>query len=151
MYSLLHLSLSLCSYSLSCKPLIFCLDLILQSKFNRRRGFSKRPTAVIFAATVINFFFSSLNTGNQVAGSIVLLRKALMIILDVDYPPLEKPKLINNALRNTNIVSMWVSTVPVSIRLSLLDPVSIHTRWRYCSAISLSFGGLGSFSKIDSG
>jgi len=54
----------------------------------------------MFIATVINFILSSLNTGTQVAGFIGLIRNAL--ILDIDYPLLEKPELINNALRNVN-------------------------------------------------
>ena len=38
-----------------------------------------------------------------------------------------------------------------SIKLSLSNPGFIHVRWRYYSAISSSFGGLGSSSKIDGG
>ena len=105
----------------------------------------------MFVATVINFLLSSLTTGNYVAGLIVYIRKSLMIILDIDYPLSEKLELVHNALRNLNLVSYWASTLPVSAKLSLLDPVFIHVRWRSWSAISLSFGGLGPFSQIDGG
>ena len=120
------------------------------SKFDRRRGFSTRATAAMFITTIINFLLFSLNTGTEVAGFIVLIRKGLMIILDIDYPSSEKPELVNNALRNVNLVGSWAGTLPVSIKLWILDPVSIHTVWRYCSVISLSFGGLGPSSQINS-
>jgi len=103
----------------------------------------------MFAMTVINFLLSSLNAGNQVAGFVVFIRKAL--ILDIDYPLSEKPRLVNNVLQKVNMVNIWAGTLPVSIKLSLSDPVSIHARWRYCSAISLLFGGLGPSSQINSG
>jgi len=71
----------------------------------------------MFAATVINFLLSSLDIGDEVAGFIVLTRKAL--ILDIDYPLLAKPELVNNALRNENIVNAWSENLPVSGNLSL--------------------------------
>jgi len=75
----------------------------------------------MFTATVINFLVSSLRTGTQVALFIVLIRKAL--ILDTDYPLSEKRGTVNKALRNTNIVvRLWVTNIPVSIKLSLSDP-----------------------------
>ena len=149
MYSSLHPSLSLCSFSPSCKPLIY-LSRSDPSKFDRRRGFSTRVTAAMFIATVINFLLFSLRTGTEVAGFIVFIRKGLMIILDIDYPLSEKRELVNNALRNVNLVGSWSETLPVSIKLLILDSVSIHTVWRYFSVISLSFGGPGPSSQINS-
>ena len=118
-------------------------------KFDRRRGFSNRATAAIFVATVINFLLLSLFTGSQVAMFVVSIRKTL--ILDIDHPLSERPELVNNALRNANLASVWALTIPVSIKLSPPNPASIHARWRCCSVISLLFGGLGPSSEIDSG
>ena len=97
------------------------------SKFDRRRGFSTRAMAAMFIATVINFLLFSLGTGTEVAGVIVFIRKGLTIILDIDYPLSEKPELVNNALRNGNLVVFWAETLPVSIKLLILDSVSVHT------------------------
>ena len=84
-------------------------------------------TAAMFVATVINFLLSSLDTGNQVAWYIMFVRKAL--VLDINYPLLEKPELVKNALRNMNMVTGWAGTLPVSIKHSLLDQLlSIHVR-----------------------
>ena len=83
----------------------------------------------MFVATVINFLLFSLNTGNQVAGFVVFIRKPL--ILDIDYPLSEKLGLVYDALRDTNLVIVWAANLPVSINLSLLDFVSIHPRCRY--------------------
>ena len=82
----------------------------------------------MFAATVINFLLSSFSTGSHVAGFILYIRMAL--ILDIDYPLSEKLKLVNQALKNTNIVSGWAAYLPVSIKLSLSDLVfiNIHAR-----------------------
>jgi len=73
------------------------------------------------------------------------------LILNIDYPFSEKPKLVNNALRNVNTVGSWAGFLPVSIKLSPSDSVTTDVRWRYISAISLSFGGLGPSSQIVSG
>ena len=97
-------------------------------KSDRRRGFSNRITAVTFAATVINFILCSLNIGTTVAPFIMAIRKVL--ILDIDYPLLEKPDLINDALRDATIVNSWAGDVPVSSKLLLLDSISIHGWWR---------------------
>jgi len=118
-------------------------------RFHRRKGFSERLTAVMFAMTVINFLLSSWNTGNWIVGFIVPTQKAFM--LNIDYPLSEKRESVNNALRNLTIVTLWSGNLPVSSNLSPLDSMLIHTWWRYYSVISLSFGGLGSFSKIDNG
>ena len=118
-------------------------------KLGRRKGFFNRATGAMFAATVINFLLSSLNTAIQVASLVVFIRKAL--ILGVDYPLSEKPELVKNALRNVNLVGFCAGGLPVSIKLSLSDPISIHARWRYCSAILLSSGGLGHSFQIKSG
>jgi len=119
-------------------------------RFHRRRGFSNRPIAAVFVVTVINFLLLSLSTGTEIAMFILLIRKALIL-----GPLSGKQELIDNVLRNLNIVSFWSANLPVSRHLLLLDSVSkVHSRWRYCSAISLSFGGLGPFlevSKNDSG
>ena len=80
----------------------------------------------MFVTTAINFLLSSLSVGNQVAVSIVIIRKAL--ILDIDYPLLEKAELVQNALRDLNIVISWARSLPVSIKLSLSDLVSIHAQ-----------------------
>ena len=144
MHSSLHPLLHLRSFSPS------QMSLISQPapKLDRRKGFSNRAKAAIFAATVINFLLSSLNTGSIVALIIVFLRKAL--ILDI-YPLSEKRNFVGNALRNVNIVTYWARSFPVSIHLSFPDIVFIYARWRYCSATLLSFGGLGPSSHIDSG
>jgi len=78
----------------------------------------------MFITTVINFLLSSMATGTQVARLIVLTRKVL--ILDTDYPlsVKQEQQLVDNALRNPNIVGFWAGTLPVSIQLSLSDPVS---------------------------
>ena len=80
----------------------------------------------MFLATTINFLVSSLNTGNSIALFIVFIRKAL--VLNIDYPLPERQELVNNALRNVNLVAIWASSLPVSGKLSLLDPVFIHRR-----------------------
>ena len=114
LYCSLHRSLSLRSSSPSTKPPISQRA----PKFHRRRGFSNRRGATIamFVTTVINFILSSLNTGGQVALFIVFIRKALMIIPDINYPAADKPQLINNALRNVNIITLWASVFPVSTK-----------------------------------
>ena len=104
-------------------------------------------TAVVFVTTVINFILSSLNTGTLVAGFIVSVRKVL--ILDIDHPLLEK---VNNAPWSVTAVCLWAENLPVSIKLSLSEPVSqVHALWRHFSAISLSFGGLGPSSQTNRG
>ena len=120
-------------------------------KLDRRRGLSNRATTAMFAATVINFLLSSLNTGNIVALFIVFIQKGLKIIPNNDYPIADRAELLNSALRIVNIIGLWASIFPVSIKLSLSDFISIHTWWRYGSAISSSFGGLGPSSQINSG
>ena len=102
----------------------------------------------MFVATVINFFLFSLYTGSQIATSIVSIREAL--ILKADYPLSEKPVLVENALRDMRIVFVWAVSLPVSIKLSLPDLVSTYARWRYVSAISSSFGGLGLSFEVNS-
>jgi len=84
-----------------------------------REGFTKRATAAMFVATVINFLLSSLNTGTHVVVFITSIRKAL--ILDIDYPLLGKPQLVNTALQNLNIVDFWAGILPVSNNPSLPD------------------------------
>ena len=79
----------------------------------------------MFTVTVINFLLFSLTVGIETVMIAVLIRKAL--ILDIEYPQLEKPKLVNDALQNLNIVSYWTQYLPVSSNPSLLDYVSIHT------------------------
>jgi len=103
----------------------------------------------MFIVTIINFLLFSLNTGIELGRFVVFIRMALT--LDIDYPLPEKRVSVNNVLHKLAIVSTWTGYLPVSIKLSLSDPVSIHDRWRCISAISLSFGGLGSSSQIDSG
>ena len=71
----------------------------------------------MFVATIINFLLSSLSAANHVAGFIVFIRKALMIIVDTDYPLSEKPELINIALRKTNTITTWAIILPVSFTL----------------------------------
>ena len=80
----------------------------------------------MFAVTVINFLLFSLNTGRQVAAFIVYIRTAL--VLDIDYPLSGKPDLVKLALNNLNVVFGWAAYLPVSIKLSPSDPVSIHAR-----------------------
>ena len=103
----------------------------------------------MFITTIINFLLSSVNAGTQVAIFIIAIRK--FFILDIDHPLSERPELVNSMLQDAILVAFWAVTLPVSIKPSLLDPVSIHARWRYCLAISLSSGGLGPSSQIDSG
>jgi len=103
----------------------------------------------MFAATVANFVLFTLCIGTELAALVVYIRKALT--LDIDYPFVEKQDLVNNAFNNMDLVMLWSGGLLVSIKLSLLDPVSNHAWWRYFSAISLSFGGLGPSSQTDSG
>jgi len=81
-------------------------------------------TAAMFVATAVNFLFFSLTIGNKITGFIIFVRKAL--ILDIDYPLSEKRVLVNNAMRSVNIVADWATVFPVSIKLLLPDPISIH-------------------------
>ena len=118
-------------------------------KLLRRRGFPNRATAAMFVVTVINFFLFSLSAGTVIATFITFFRKALT--LDIEYPLSEKGELVTNTLQNLNMVQFWSAYLPVRSHLSLLDFASIHAPCRYYPAISLSFGGLGSSSKIDSG
>jgi len=80
----------------------------------------------MFAATVINFLCASLNTGIEVARFIVIIQKVL--IADIDYPLSEKLelRLLDKVLQNMNLVIAWTQMFPVSIKLLLSDPVSIH-------------------------
>ena len=95
--------------------------------FDRRRGFSNRATAAMFAVTVINFIIFSLGIGTQVAIVIVAIRKAL--ILNIDFLPFsEMPD--KALLQSMDIVGIWAEDLPVSAKLLLLDPVSIHGWWR---------------------
>ena len=116
-------------------------------RFHRRRRFSDRWAAAMFVVTVINFLLFGLSAGNEIAKFAMFIRK------DLIEDPLLKKQESENALQNLMIVQFWSANLPVSNNLSLLDPVSIHVRWRCYSAISLSFGGLGSSSnlKIDNG
>ena len=109
------------------------------SKFDRRRGFSNRAIAAMFIGTIINFLLASLNTGNQVAVVIVFIRKGLMIILDSDYPLLEKPELVTNALRNEVMVGFWAETFPVGTKLLIPDHLQYLfilggaiSQWSHC-------------------
>ena len=144
MYSLLHWSSSLRSFSPSENP-VFPQP---APKLDRRRGFSNRATVVVFLTTVINFILSSLNTGTLVAGFVAPIRKVL--ILDNKYL---LPEMVANAPWNVTAVRIWAANLSVSItELSLSDPVSkVHARWRHLSVISLLFGGLGPSSRISSG
>ena len=99
--------------------------------------------------TIINFLLSSLSIGTQVVALTTRIRRAL--ILDIENPPPENPQLVNNIFQNLTIAYLWSLNLPVSSNLLLLDPVSFHPRCRYYSVISLSFGGLGPSSKVDSG
>ena len=119
------------------------------SRFHRRRGFSNRATAAMFMVTVINFLLFSLASGTELATITLFIRKAL--ILDIEYPLSEKRGLVKNTLQSLRTLLFWSASLSVSINLSLLDSVSIHALWRYYSAISLSFGGPGSSSKVDDG
>ena len=80
----------------------------------------------MFVMTVINFFLSTLNTGARVASFIIYIRKTL--ILDIDVPLSEQPKLVIDALRNVSVVAIWSGYLPVSTKLLLSDSVCIHTR-----------------------
>ena len=118
-------------------------------RFHRRRGFSNRIRAATSIVTFINFLLFSLTTGIDVAKLFVLIRRDF--IFDINYPLLEKRASVKNPFQDLNVVSLWSMNLPVSSNLAPLDSVSIHTRWRYYSAISLSFGGLGPSSKINDG
>ena len=105
----------------------------------------------MFVATFINFLLASLNTASEIATFTVVIRNA--IVLDIGYPLSEKQDSVNSVLSHFNIIYVWAcaDNLLVSIKLWPSDPVSIHALWRYFSAISLSFGGLGSSSQINSG
>jgi len=109
-------------------------------KFDRRRGLSNRATSAMFVVTVINVLLASLDAGTQVAIFFVLIRKGL--ILDVDYPPSEKPVLANDVLRNSTIIGTWTGCFPVgesvavrlcvyssSVKMLLSDLIVIRRAW----------------------
>ena len=106
--------------------------------FDRWKGFSNHMTATVFVMTIINFLLSGLNTGCEIATFTVFIRKVL--VMDIDYPLSEKQELVNSALHDLNIIYVWAcaDNLLVNIKLSLLDPVSVHAQWRYFSVISLS-------------
>ena len=88
----------------------------------------------MFLMTVVNFLLFGLYIGIEVAAlSALLIRKTL--ILNIDYPLLEKGELFNNALENLEIINSWSGNLPVRSNLSLLDSVSTHVQWRYYSVI----------------
>jgi len=145
--TLLHIDCYLCIHIFLPQSPLY-LNKTWSPKLDRQRGFSNHTAAAMFRMTIINFLLSSLYTGIQVVGFIVFIQKAL--ILDINYLLPEKWESINNALLDMNIVDSWAQYLPVSIKLLLSDLVSIHTWWRYCSVISLSFGGLGPSFQIDS-
>ena len=130
-------------------PLISQQD--LTRKLDRRKGFSGRATSAMFIATIVNFLLFTYIVGNEVARFIVFIRKALAP--DIGYPLSERRKLVNIAIRNLDRIFLWALNFPVSINLSLSDLylLNIHARWRYFLVISLSFGGLGPCSEINSG
>ena len=72
----------------------------------------------MFVVTVINFLLFSLNIGNVLATSIVLLHKAL--ILDIEYPLSEKQEFVQKVLQSLGLVQYWSSFLPVRSNLSLL-------------------------------
>ena len=122
---------------------------------HRRRGFSKRATAAMFVTTIVNLLLFSLNTGTQLAIFVMVVRKPLDV--DIDSPlsdiGVPMPGSVNRVSQNMILVTLWASYLPVSIKLSPSALVSNRAcwTWRYGLAILLSFGGLGSSSKIDSG
>ena len=91
-------------------PLIFQRD--LTRKLDRRKGFSGRATSAMFIATVINFLLFTYIIGNEVARFIVFIQKALT--MDIDYPLSERRELVNNALRNLDLIYIWALNLPVS-------------------------------------
>ena len=101
----------------------------------------------MFTMTVINFLLFTLNIGTEVAIFIVYIQEPLILGTRVNYPLSESRKLLDKAIA----LDDWVRYLPVSIKLSLSDSRSIHVRWRYYLAISLSFGGIGPSFKIDGG
>ena len=123
-------------------------------KSHRRRGLSRRATAVMFVTTVINLLLFTLNTGMEVASLTTLIRQK-SLNLDIDLPlskiPIPRPGLVSSVSWSMILVTFWTTYLPVSIKLSLSGSVSNYAHWRYGSAISSSFGGLGPSSKIDSG
>ena len=104
----------------------------------------------MFIATVINFLLASLNTGTEVAIFIVFIRNS--IVLNIEYSLAEKLHLVLHGSQQSKltILGYWSQWLPVSSSVSPLHSVSIHARWRYCPAISSSFGGLGPSSEINS-
>ena len=122
-------------------------------KSHRRRGFSSRATAAMFATTATNLLLFTLNTGLQVTELAMNIQPPLnpdtgLPLSEISIP---RPELVGKVVWNMVLVAFWVSYLPVSIKLLPSDSVSICAHWRYGSAISSSFGGLGSSSKIDSG
>jgi hypothetical protein len=146
--TLLRIGRYLCVRFLLLKSRLFSNNAWSQ-KLYRRKGSPNRATTVIFVATVLNFLLFRMVTGIEAAEVSVFIRMAL--IVDIDYRLSEKGELIDSALQNMNIAIFWTGSIPVNVKLSLSDPVSIHTRRRCCSAISLSFGELGPSFQIDSG
>ena len=89
------------------------------SKSHRRRGFSKRATAVMFVTTVINLLLFSLSTGSQVAISIMVIRRSLNpdINLPLSEIALPRPGLVRSMSWSMILVAFWASYLPVSIKL----------------------------------
>ena len=101
-------------------------------KSHRRRGFSSRTIAAVFVTTVINLLLFSLHAGIQVATFIMIIRNPPNP--DVDHP-FSEMVLANVMIQNMVLVTFWAAYLPVSIKLSLSDSVSIRARWRYGSPI----------------
>ena len=80
----------------------------------------------MFTATVVNFFLAILNIGTEFVEFIVSIRKTL--ILNIEYPLSERQELVINASQNVTTLNNWARNLPVSIKLSQSDPVSIHVR-----------------------
>ena len=116
LYSSLHWSLSLCSFSPCGKSLLSQPVPIL----DRQRGISNCVTTAMFIVTIITFLISSLNAGTQVAAFIVFIRPALIL----GYLLSEKRELVNIVLQNINIVTCWAESLSVSIKVLLPDPTS---------------------------
>ena len=128
------------SYTLLCINHYLCVRFVRAAyslpttniqKSHRRRGFSRRATAAMFVTTVINFLLFSLNTGIQTATFITVIQKPL----NSDIPPLSEvpiPKagLVRSMSWSMILIAFWAAYLPVSIKQSLSDSVSINIHAR---------------------
>ena len=80
----------------------------------------------MFVVTVINFLLFTLRIVIRlVTFTTGFIQTAL--ITNIYYPLPGKAKVVNDALKNLNIIHLWSANLPVRSSLLLLNSVSINT------------------------